>query len=167
MHHQTYDNIDNNEYNDHIIMTGLGRLEVLEMRVASSAGTNSNSSFMPSSSSTPYVSTDKEREKEKDSLSSKLSDKSKVVTIGMVVKDKGKKKKEKKGKGDIVIKKVADSEENYTIDSVFRGKTNSIYPFLNFRTFEFLLSFFIEKISCHYINLSLVTNVISDYLKSL
>ena len=107
---------------------GLGRLEVLEMRVASSAGTNSNSSFMPSSSSTPFVSIDKDKEKdkEKDVLSSKVLDKSKVMAIGMVVTEKGKKKKEKKGKGDVVNKKIADSEENYTLDSVFRGKIKII-----------------------------------------
>ena len=127
-------------------MTGLGRLEVLEMRVASSAGTNSNSSFMPSSSSTPYVSTDKDKEKEKDkdNLSSKLSDKSKVVAIGMVVKDKGKKKKEKKGKGDAVNKKITDSEENYTIDSVCRGEINTIFASFSLRFFQFFLFLFDE-----------------------
>lgn len=109
-------------------MTGLGRLEVLEMRVASSAGTNSNSSFMPSSSSTPFISLEKDKEKGKDkekdkeSLSSKVLDKSKVTAIGMVVREKGKKKKEKKGKGDKVNEKSTDSEENYTNDSIFKGK---------------------------------------------
>lgn len=134
-------------------MTGLGRLEVLEMRVASSAGTNSNSSFMPSSSSTPFVSTEKdkvkekEREKDKDNLTSKLSDKSKVGAIGMVVRDKGKKKKEKKGKGDNVNKKTTDTDENYTIDSVFRGKINSIFCFLFFRILEFFFTSFNEFLS--------------------
>lgn len=77
---------------------------------------------------------DKDKEKEKDKekdKESKVLDKSKVTAIGMVVKDKGRKKKEKKGKDDTGNKKITDSEENYTIDSVFKGKSKTFYVYIN------------------------------------
>jgi hypothetical protein len=90
------------------------------MRVASSAGSNSNSSLVASSSSTPFMHTEKDNEYEKGSLSHTSAS---AAVIGMVVKDKGKKKKEKKNAKEISEKKkFGKNDEENSLDSVFRGE---------------------------------------------
>ena len=66
------------------------------MRVASSAGTSSSTSLMPTSSSMPFQPSDKDVEREKERRSAR-DEKDAETAIGMVVKDKGKKKQLKSG----------------------------------------------------------------------
>jgi hypothetical protein len=137
--HATYSFSHINSYSI-LVWTGLGRLEVLEMRVASSAGSNSNSSLVASSSSTPFIHTEKESEYEKGSTTHTPAS---AAVIGMVVKDKGKKKKEKKNAKEISEKKrIGKSEEENSLDSVFRGKSTYIcvdYLFSLFLSLSFSL----------------------------
>ena len=142
---------------------GRGRLEVIEMRIASSAGTNS-SSLMPSSSSSsaststsissvpynPYMPSDgqkgDENDIEKDRKSNKEKDLSNKndIAIGMVVKDKRKKKKEKREKaiGENTVRNKngsggkSDDDTEYSLNTIFRG------------TFKFYINFHYFIIFC-------------------
>ena len=92
------------------------------MRVASSAGSNSSSSLVASSTPTPFIHTEKESEYDKGSSTVSQTPSSAAV-IGMVVKDKGKKKKEKKNAKEISEKKkYSIAEDEGSLNSVFRGE---------------------------------------------
>ena len=135
-------------------MKGRGRLEVLEMRIASSAGTNS-SSLMPSSTSSsastsssvpynPYMPPDGQKGEKKNEKEVDLTDSFNVNTmaIGMVWKEKGKKKKEKKAKAVAInsdrnkkgLGGKSDYDAEYSLNTVFRGMLLQFHVYLKTRT---------------------------------
>ena len=136
-------------------MKGRGRLEVLEMRIASSAGTNS-SSLMPSSSSSsastsssvpynPYMPPDSQKDEKKNEKEVDHTDTFNVNTmaIGMVWKEKGKKKKEKKAKAvgsnsDRNMKGAggkSDDDAEYSLHKVFRGMLLQFHVYFKIHTY--------------------------------